>query len=217
MMMGLILWGLSLCPVANHLMKGLEDGVTIPARLSGDVIILLGGGVNDGVQDLTGIGVPSDDMMSRIVTAVRAQKRMGVPVIVSGGAPEETGTPEAWIVRRFLQDLGVPPVKILTEEQSKDTVENARYVSEICARRGFHRPLLVTSGYHMKRACLLFQRFHLRVTPLPASLRYNGRSEITLYTFLPSVMYLATTVTALHEQLGLLFYRRHLTDPQPGK
>lgn len=210
--LGLILWGMSLWPVANYLMKGLESGLTIPARLNGDAIILLGGGVKDGVRDLTGMGAPSDDAMSRLVTAVRAQKRSGVPVIVSGGAFRETDTPEAWILSRFLQDLGVPRSKIVIEDRSRDTEENARYVAALCARNGFRHPLLVTSAYHMKRSALSFQRHGLAVTPLPASFCYDGRDTVTLSSFLPRVTSLAGTVTALHEHLGLLYYRLTLPD-----
>ena len=217
MTMGLLLWGMSLAPVANYLMKGLESGVTIPPVLRGDVIILLGGGANDNSPDLTGVGAPSDELVARLVTAVRAQKLTGLPVIVSGGAIRETDTPESWIVQRFLRDLGVPPGKILIEDRSRDTGENARYVAELCTRNGFRHPLLVTSAYHMKRALLIFQRNRLAVTPLPASFHYGGRHEITPYTFLPSASNLAGSVAALHEHLGLLFYRMTLPDAGSGR
>jgi|GEM_PF-43590 len=207
MTMGFLLWGMSLGPVSNYLMKGLEHGITIPERIQGDVIILLGAGAYDGVRDLTGIGTPSDDMMSRLVTAVRVQKRTGAPVIVSGGALRKTDTPESWIARRFLRDLGVPSGKIIIEDRSKDTGENARYVAELCARHGFRHPLLVTAAYHMKRSLLIFHRYRLTVTPLPSSLRYDSRNDIKYNTFLPSIKNLSATVLALNEQLGLLYYR----------
>jgi uncharacterized SAM-binding protein YcdF (DUF218 family) len=215
--MGMLLWGMSLAPVSNYLMKGLERGIAIPARIHGDVIVLLGGGASDGVRDLSGTGAPCDEMMSRLVTAVRVHRRTGLPVIVSGGAIGKTDTPEAWIVQRVLQDLGVPPRKILVEDQSRDTGENARYVAEVCARNGFRNPLLVTSAYHMKRSLLIFQRNRLEVTPLPASFRYDAHDEITPYTFLPSIANLSGTATALREHLGLLFYRLTLPDSGPGR
>lgn len=214
---GMLLWGMSLARVANYLMQGLESGITVPAGIQGDVIILLGGGVNDDCRDLTGTGAPSDEMMSRLVTAVRAHRLTGLPVIVCGGAIGKNDTPESWIGQRFLQDLGVPAGKIIIDDRSRDTGENARYAAELCARNGFRNPLLVTSAYHMKRAFLIFQRNRLTVTPLPASFRYGGRNEITPYTFLPGVMDLAGTVTALREHVGLLYYRLTLADSRPGR
>lgn len=137
---GMLLWGASIAPVAQYLMRGLESELTIPRDLHGDVIILLGGGANDDTRDLTGNGAPSDEMMSRLVTAFRVQKRTGLPIIVSGGAFQETETPEAWIAQRFLKDLGVPPGMILIEDKSMDTGENGRLVAEMCARKGFPEP-----------------------------------------------------------------------------
>ncbi len=212
LVVGLLLWGLSLAPVASYLIKGLERDLTIPARLQGDVIILLGGGASDDTRDLTGTGAPSDEMMARLVTAVRLQRRTGLPIIVSGGAPGVTDTPEAVIAKRFLLDLGVPQGKVIMEERSRDTGENARYSAEICSRKGYKHPLLVTSAYHMKRSLLLFRRSGLTVTPLPAAFRYGGRHEITPYTLLPSVNNLSDSAAALHERLGLLFYRLTLQE-----
>ena len=206
---GILLWCASIVPVSNYLMRGLESGMTIPRVLQGDVIILLGGGANGDTMDLTGNGSLTDDMMSRLVTAVRVQKRTGLPVIVSGGPSQDNDPPEAWIVQRFLKDLGVPPGKILIEDKSRDTGENGRFVAELCARKGFRNPILVTSAYHMKRSLLIFHRNRLTVTPLPAVFRSVEHQVLTPYTFLPKIQNLSTTSAALHEYLGMVFY--HLT------
>ena len=206
---GMLLWGASTQPVSNFLMRGLEREMTIPPVLQGDVIILLGGGANDDTLDLTGLGAPSDDMMSRLVTAVRVQKRTGLPVIVSGGSSQENTLPESWIVQRFLQDLGVPPGLIIIEDKSLDTGDNGRFVAELCTRKGFRSPLLVTSAYHMKRSLLIFQRNRLAVTPLPAGFRSVEHQKFTPYTLLPKMSNLSATSAALHEYLGLAYY--HLT------
>jgi uncharacterized SAM-binding protein YcdF (DUF218 family) len=207
--MGMLLWGASVIPVSNFLMRGLERGMTIPRVLKGDAIILLGGGANDDTMDLTGNGSPSDDMMSRLVTAVRVQKSTGLPVIVSGGAVQENILAEPLIVQRYLKDLGVPREKILLEDKSRDTGENGRYVAEVCARNGFRNPLLVTSAYHMKRSLLIFRRNKLTVTPLPAGFRSVEHLKFTPYTLLPKISALYVTSAALHEYLGLVYY--HLT------
>lgn len=210
LMLAAVLWGGSLDPAANSLMKGVEQGVAIPPRIQGDVIILLGGGVRDRVPDLTGTGSPSGELMVRLATAVRAHRLTGAPVIVSGGALSKKDTPEAWIVQRFLKDFGIAPDRIFIEDKSRDTGENARFVAEICRRHHFRKPLLVTSAYHMKRAVLIFERNGLNVTPLPADFRYSPRITLTPYTFLPSPSALSLTAAALHERLGIMFYRMTL-------
>ena len=161
MLIGISLWLLSIVPVSDTLIKGLENDLTMPANPIGDVIILLGGGVYNGVRDLTGEGAPSEDTLARIVTVARLQKRLRVPVIVSGGAVFPWRKAEAPVDTRFLMDLGVPGDKILVDDKSRDTLENARYVKEICEKRRFRYPILITSAYHMKRALLSFRKFNM--------------------------------------------------------
>jgi uncharacterized SAM-binding protein YcdF (DUF218 family) len=204
LVIGLFMWFLCLGPVANTLIRGLESGFEIPADPKGDVIVLLGAGVYDKARDLTGIGAPSDTALSRIVTTARLQRILDVPVIVSGGKVYQFKTAEAPVLRRFLIDLGVPDHMIIIEDQSRDTIENARYTREICERRGYIRPILVTSAYHLKRSVLSFTKAGLDVLPFPAGFRSweNRRYGITAY--LPNG--LGTTGSALKEYLGLLVY-----------
>jgi uncharacterized SAM-binding protein YcdF (DUF218 family) len=207
LMLGGVLWALATGPVAERLLLGLERGLAIPRPLAGDVLILLGGGINDGVQDLTGRGTPTTDMLARVVTAVRAQRQLKVPIIVSGGVVFSGRSAEASIVRRFLVDLGVPAEQVLLEEKSRDTMENARYCREIIARHGFRRPLLVTSAYHMRRSLAAFRLAGVEVTPLPAQFATGSGLPPVWADWLPSAGGLSGSARALQEYLGLFFYR----------
>ncbi len=207
LILGLTVWALSTGPVSNRLLLGLENGLAIPTPLKGDVIILLGGGIHDGVPDLTGRGTPSDDMMVRVVTAVRAERQLQLPIIISGGVVYAGRSAEAPVVRRILMDLGVPAKHLLVEQKSRDTVENAEYCKEIVLRHGFRRPLLVTSAYHMRRSIDAFKRAGLSVTPLPAQFRTGSDLPPIWADYLPTAGALMASSTALHEYVGLLFYR----------
>jgi uncharacterized SAM-binding protein YcdF (DUF218 family) len=187
-------------------MLGLERGYPLPAKPAGDVILLLGGGVYEGVDDLSGKGTPTDGMLGRIVTAARLQKELHCPVIVSGGAVFEFETPEAPIDKRFLVDLGVPADRVIVEEKSRDTVENAIYSAQICAARGFRHPLLVTSAYHMRRSVIACRKSGLDVVPVPSSFRANAAKKYGWIHYLPNASALEETSTALREYIGLLFY-----------
>jgi uncharacterized SAM-binding protein YcdF (DUF218 family) len=205
--LALALWFVSTMPVADLFLARLEQGEKMPATLRGDVIIMLGGGISADVNDLTGRGAPAEDALSRLVTAVRAQRRTNLPVIVSGGAWSEGRTPEAPVLRRFMGDLGVPAGKIIVEDKSRDTVENARFCREICSRHGFRKPILVTSAYHMRRAIFAFRKEGMAVQPLPADLLSVGHEPYTWFHLLPSSGALHCTSTVLREGIGLLFYR----------
>jgi hypothetical protein len=60
LLLALMIWSLSTNLVADVLMSRLEQGFAISARPSGDVIVLLGGGIYDKVPDLTGSGAPTE-------------------------------------------------------------------------------------------------------------------------------------------------------------
>lgn len=203
-LLGILLWVAAITPVQEALLRGLEGGFSIPREAKGDVIVLLGGGVYGNSPDLSGVGVPTDNMMGRIVTAVRLQKRLNVPIIISGGAVFEGGKAEAPIVRRFLIDLGVPAGKIIMEDKSRDTIENARYTAALFERHGFKKPLLVTSAFHMKRALLSFRKADVPVTPVPANFKTGSGRTYEWHDYLPHG--LGDTTIALKEYLGLLFY-----------
>jgi uncharacterized SAM-binding protein YcdF (DUF218 family) len=163
--------------------------------------------VYDKVPDLSGIGAPSEEMIARLVTAVRLQKRLNVPVIISGGAVFKGRQAEAPIVRRFLTDLGVPDKKVIIEDKSRDTIENARYTAEICKRLGYKKPLLVTSAYHMKRSIMSFSKVSLDVTALPAGFKTWKNKRYIWHDYLPDAFDMRNSYVALHEHIGLLFYK----------
>ncbi|MGD9363586.1 MAG: YdcF family protein, partial [Desulfobacterales bacterium] len=152
LVVGLIFWIFCSAPFSNFLMRGLESEFQIPQPVKGDVIVLLGGGSIDKVPDFSGSGIPTDRMIGRIVTAVRLQKYLNIPIIVSSGKVHKNSSAGALIAKRFLIDLGVEEGKIVIEDKSRDTYENAKYTREICLRNGYKNPILVTSASHLKRS-----------------------------------------------------------------
>jgi len=202
---GCLMWALTTAPVSNSLLRSLESDYAVFQQVKGDVIILLGGGIYENAPDLSGVGVPSEDALGRLVTAVRLQKRLGVPVIACGGQVFENGGKEAPILKRFLVDLGVPPGQVILEQHSRDTFENAKYARQIVERFGFKSPLLVTSGYHMRRSVVSFTKAGMEVTPIAAGLRTWGRQVYGWNSYLPGTF--DNVSIAIKEYLGILFYR----------
>jgi uncharacterized SAM-binding protein YcdF (DUF218 family) len=201
---GSLMWFFSIAPVGNAFLRGLESNYGIPVNVRGDVIVLLGGSVNGEAPDLSGYGVPSEAALGRLVTAVRLQKKLKIPIIVSSGKVFEHGTAEALILRRFLVDLGVPAKKIIMEQSSRDTFENAKYTRQICDRFGYKKPVLVTSSYHMHRSVLSFKKAGMEVTPFPASFKTWQGQEYGWNSYLPGTF--KKVSVALKEYLGLAFF-----------
>ena len=208
LIMGLILWALSTVPVANFLIHGLESDHSIPANPSGDVIILLGGGLIEGVPDLTGTSAPSPSTMGRIVTTVRLYRRLGLPIIVTGGRGyDDADSAVATIAKRFLMDLGVPDNLITVEDRARDTAQNARLTAAICRQQGFSKPILLTAAYHLKRARMAFDAAGMHVTLFPAYFLGSRNIPFTWRHLLPGAGALYTSTNALHEYIGILYYR----------
>jgi uncharacterized SAM-binding protein YcdF (DUF218 family) len=209
LLFGGFMWALSISPVSDAMIRNLESEYGIPKNVKGDVIILLGRSVADKAPDLTGPGAPSGSYLTRIVTAVRLQKRLDIPVIVSGAEGLEDNAEDKaikdHIVKRFLIDLGVPAKKIIVEDKSRDTFENAKFTKEICDRSRFKTPVLVTSAYHLKRAVMTFDKAGLKVLPFPAGFESWEGKEYKWQSYLPGDF--STASIAIKEYLGLVFYK----------
>jgi uncharacterized SAM-binding protein YcdF (DUF218 family) len=205
LLMGSLMWVLSLAPVGDAILSSLEYDYTIPAQIQGDVIIVLGNGVYDEVPDLSGIGIPTEEAVGRLTTAARLYRELKIPVIVSGGKVFGHRAAEAPILRRFLVELGVPPGQVTMEIKSRTTFENAKYTREICEELEFRNPVLVTSAYHMPRAVWSFKKNGMNVTPLPTNFKtwqnrdYGGRG------FLPRSF--RAVYLGMKEYLGIWFYK----------
>lgn len=204
--LGAIIWIFSTNPMSNFLMGRLEDGFNIPKKVNADVIIMLTSEIYEKAPDFSGIGTPGPETMERLVTAARLQRHLKVPIIVSGGKVYSSSTSIAELARRFLIDLGIPDQSIILENQSRDTFENALYSKQICDQRKFGAPLVVTSGYHLKRAVFCFDKVGLKVLPFPCALTTWPDQRYYWYHLLPSAKAFAATASALREWLGLFFY-----------
>lgn len=92
-------------------------------------------------------------------------------VIVTGGVPKQ-GITEAEAMKKWLVDRGVDPKRIIMEDKSTDTVENALFANAILEQEDIRLVILVTSASHMRRALTLFQEasaLHARLNGTPAN------------------------------------------------
>lgn len=196
-----LLYVLSTGWVAENLVGNLENIYNPPAYPTGDAIIMLGGGATLDRPDVTGVGELRSVPANRLLTAVRLQKILHVPIIVSGGQVYEDSGKEAVIAKRVLMDLGVPENKILVEDKSLNTKQNAVYSAKILQEHRLEEPLLVTSAFHMRRAVLNFKQAGVAVTPYPADYFSNKEHVFHYNKLAPSAAALADTEMALQENL----------------
>jgi len=193
--------------VSERLMGALEGTYTPPEHPVGDCIIMLGGGAFPDTPDVSGAGTLCSAPANRLLTAVRLQRKLDVPIILSGGQVYSDSGPEAVIAKRILMDLGVPEDKILVEGRSINTTQNARFSTEIMRKQGLERPILVTSAFHMRRSVLNFAKNGVEVVPYPADYRVNLRHDFHYNKLKPSVGALDDNVLVMQEVLRALVTR----------
>ena len=135
----------------------------------------------------------------RVLTAARLWNEHRFGLVVVSGSP--TALP--YCMKDLLVTMGVPADRVVTETESTNTRENARFSAEILrARGGAETVVVVTSATHLRRAVREMARAGVTAIPAPAELRGMNRSGLD--ALLPSAGGLAATHVALHEILGLL-------------
>lgn len=202
-----LLYLCSISLVSNILISPLENTYRLPAQVSGDVLVMLGGGATLDTPNLDGRGHLSPVTANRLLTCAQLYHQLHLPIILSGGQVYQTTGYEARIAAKILQGLGVPRDKILIEDDSLNTTQNAGFVKKILSQHNFGKPILITSAFHLPRAVLEFKKTGTAVTPYPADYHTNVSFRFSSRQLIPSAEALNEVSIALKEYLGLLFVK----------
>lgn len=103
------------------------------------------------------VAISGGDTAARTRAAVELYKHGWAPTLIfSGAAEDKDGPSNAAAMRLDAMHQGVPSEAILIEEVSENTRQNAEMTSELLRSNNISDIILVTSGYHMRRAMLEF-------------------------------------------------------------
>ncbi len=197
----LALAALSLPPVADALMQSLESRPPISAQdlARTQAIVILGGG-NYFTAPEYGEDTVSRWTLERVRYGAQMQKRSGLPILVSGGAPFG-GRPEGETMKEAIERDFHGRVQWV-EAASRDTAENAAYSAAMLKAAGVKRIALVSHAWHLPRALELYERQGLEVLAAPTA--YSTAAPSLFARALPSAFALNQSSMALHEWLGIL-------------
>ncbi len=187
--------------VSERMMGALESCYEPPENPAGDVIIMLGGGAMPDSPDVDGTGALCAAPANRLLAAVRLQRKLNLPILVSGGQVYSDSGQEAVIAARMLRSLGVPEDKILIEDRSINTAQNAKFSAELLRAHGLSHPILVTSAFHMNRSMLNFERQGLDVMAYPADYHVSHHPVFHYTKLRPTSDGLLDSVTVFQEVL----------------
>ena len=79
-------------------------------------------------------------------------------LVLSGAAYDKSGPSNAAAMKLQAQQAGVPDYAILIDEESANTMENASNTKALLQDKNIANIILVTSGYHQRRASLEFNK-----------------------------------------------------------
>lgn len=201
----ILLYSLSLEPVANLLLKPLESAAPPLRQLpaAADAVVVPGG----GSVDLTWADappVPNAETWTRLVKGIELARTMNVPLVLTGGNGEPFATTlnDADVMATAALALGMPRSQVIVENRSRNTLENSHAVRRIV--RG-DRVILATSAYYMKRAVIMFEKRGFTVIPAPTCPLVQTR-KTGFVTLIPSAGNLARSSMALAEWLSLAWW-----------
>ena len=200
---------LGLSPIGNALIIPLEQRFPRwdAARGVPDGIVVLGGAITPDVSTARG-EVALNEAAERMTAVVELARRYpDARILFTGGSAAlvfQEGT-EAEFALRLLEGLGVAPARIIAEDKSRNTVENAVYSRLLAQPKPNERWLLVTSGYHMPRSIGVFRKAGFAVEAYPVDWRTRGPGD-ALRPFATMGDGLRRTDTAVREWVGLIVY-----------
>ncbi len=206
---GLLLLAVAgLSPLGNWLIEPLENRFPPwnPAGGAPDGIVVLGGAISPDVS-FPRAQAGLNEAAERVTAAVELARRYpAARLLYSGGNPWRRAAPgEADVAVALLERMGVARERIIVENKSRNTVENAVYSLELAAPKPGERWLLVTSAYHMPRSIGIFRRLGFDVEAYPVDWRTAG-DEGPLFPFDSVGSGLRRTDTAVREWFGLVAY-----------
>ena len=197
---------LSIPAVAGLLLRSLECapalGVLGPDERA-QAIVILGADVEDDAPEYAGATVGEMSLV-RLRYGARLSRQTEEPVLTTGGSlRRDTPSVGALMSEVLREELGVPTRWV--ENSSRNTWENAELSAPMLKAADIARIHLVTHAWHMRRARRCFEHFGFEVLPAPTDLRPAPRLELREY--LPSAKALRESSLALHEWIGILWYR----------
>jgi uncharacterized SAM-binding protein YcdF (DUF218 family) len=141
-----------------------------------DAIVILGARVEAN-------GRASSALRERTLHAVDLWKQGRAPYLICTGGVGDFPPAESVVASRLAQKHGVPAAKVLCEEVSTTTRQNAHFAAEICRARGWTRVIIVSQAFHLPRAARNFRREGLQAWPSPVPDAFIDRSAISRWSW----------------------------------
>ena len=171
-------------------------------------IIVLGGAASSGILKIRGT-LSLNDSSERLTEAVFLARRFpNAKLVFTGGAGSlihKTVFPEADSAEYYFRKMGIDPSRIILEDKSRNTRENALFTKKLIKPKKGEKWLLVTSAFHMSRSMGCFRQVNIPVIAWTVDYRTVGYSD--RLAFFNSVSQGFSKIDlAMKEWIGLFAY-----------
>ena len=150
-----------------------------------------------------------NEFSDRLITAIELYNLQKIDtILISGGNGLliNDGMKESEWTYNFLLNFGVDSNRIIIENRSRNTMENASYTADII-NDNKETSLLITSAVHMRRAKMCFSKNNITVDVFTTD---NTSSDILLtfdYLLIPNSVALKKWEFLIHEWIGFMIYK----------
>jgi uncharacterized SAM-binding protein YcdF (DUF218 family) len=180
--LGVSLFFFSNLGISFAALRTLEDKYPIPSiscKDGDEGVIVLGGGINPGLIPAQRSQVQLNEAGERLTKALELlNKCPEFRLIYStfSGSLRPQGISESESAELFFKEQRISPSRLIFENQSRNTFENAKFSSALVDPES-QKWILVTSASHSPRAITTFERFGWTVTPYPVDFRSESKGN----------------------------------------
>ena len=200
---------LAVLPIGRWMIVPLENRFPqvreVPASVVG--LITLGGAVNQFMtvtRDQTALSGGVERLTEFVAIA---RRRPELRLVYTGGSGSLThqDLKETLVARRLFSEIGFDPARVVYEDQSRNTHENAVLTHALIRPRPDETWVLITSAMHMPRSVGVFRKAGWKVLPYPVDFKTDGTGQFKYFPGMTNGF--GKLGTAFREWVGLFAYR----------
>jgi uncharacterized SAM-binding protein YcdF (DUF218 family) len=200
---------LAVAPIGPAMLLILEERFPRPDALPDKVdgILVLGGAVEPAISLSYGETVFNSSVARVLAGLALARRHPEAKLALVGGEGgfSPVGFAESRATLGFVVEEGVAATRVVLEERSRSTHENAVYAKEMIRPDPGENWVLITSAFHMPRAVASFGAVGWPVIPYPVDYKVDPRTGLRAnFSLLDG---LGASTLAGKEWAGLLGYR----------
>lgn len=188
-------------PFSNYLIQPLENQYKSYLKVDSTIkYVLVLGSAHVSNKEMPKLSHLSKTALMRLSEGIRIYRQLDNGKLILSGYEGDDKIQHALVLKDVAISLGVPKEDIITQEEAKDTAEEATYAKKIVENERF---ILVTSASHMPRAMKIFESAWLN--PIPAPTDFMSKEDGD-YSRVPAAKEITKTEKAMHEYIGTLWH-----------